>query len=78
MLATLDVLSRPRDGHDLLLCTYFDAVNTLLYRSSKYKLSDIAGVSLIAKYSYAIAVSAAIPAQRFGELVDYVNRTLGG
>src|SRR5262249_9261537 len=46
LLAALDVLSRPRDGHDLLLCTYFDAVNTLLYRNAKYKLSDIVGISL--------------------------------
>ena len=32
MLATLDVLSRPRDGHDLLLCTYFEAVTPLSQR----------------------------------------------
>ena len=63
LLAALDVLSRPRDGHDLLLCTYFDAVNTLLYRNAKYKLSDIVGISLIAKYSYAVAVSHSVPAQ---------------
>src|ERR1700716_4365258 len=29
MLAATDVLSHARDGYDLLLCTYFDAVNTL-------------------------------------------------
>src|SRR6266481_8788095 len=63
MLATLDVLSRPRDGYDLLLCTYFDAVNTLLYKSAKYKLSDIVGISLIARYSYAFAASNALPAK---------------
>jgi tripartite-type tricarboxylate transporter receptor subunit TctC len=73
MLATLDVLSRPRDGHDLLLCTYFDAVNTLLYRNVKYKLSDILGISLIAKYSYAVAVSNAVPARSFNELIDYTK-----
>src|SRR5437588_472736 len=73
MLAALDVLSRPRDGHDLLLCTYFDAVNTLLYRNVKYKLSDIAGITLIARYSYAVAVSNVIPAQSFGELIDYAQ-----
>jgi tripartite-type tricarboxylate transporter receptor subunit TctC len=73
MLAALDVLSRPRDGHDLLLCTYFDAVNTLLYRNVKYKLSDIVGISLIAKYSYAVAVSNVIPAQSLRELIDYTK-----
>jgi tripartite-type tricarboxylate transporter receptor subunit TctC len=73
MLAALDVLSRPRDGHDLLLCTYFDAVNTLLYRNVKYKLSDIVGITLIAKYSYAVAVSNVIPAQSFTELINYTK-----
>jgi tripartite-type tricarboxylate transporter receptor subunit TctC len=73
LLAALDVLSRPRDGHDLLLCTYFDAVNTLLYRNAKYKLSDIVGISLIAKYSYAVAVSHSVPAQSFNELVEYTK-----
>ena len=73
LLAALDVLSRPRDGHDLLLCTYFDAVNTLLYRNPKYKLSDIVGISLIAKYSYAVAVSHSVPAQSFNELIEYTK-----
>jgi tripartite-type tricarboxylate transporter receptor subunit TctC len=73
LLAALDVLSRPRDGHDLLLCTYFDAVNTLLYRNAKYKLSDIVGISLIAKYSYAVAVSHSVPAQSFNELIEYTK-----
>ena len=77
MLATLDVLSRPRDGHDLLLCTYFDAVNTLLYRNVKYRLSDIVGISLIARYSYAVAVSNAVPAQSFGELIAYARLNPG-
>ena len=74
LLAALDVLSRPRDGHDLLLCTYFDAVNTLLYRNPKYKLSDIVGISLIAKYSYAVAASHSVPAQSFNELIEYQRR----
>ena len=73
LLAALDVLSRPRDGHDLLLCTYFDAVNTLLYRNPKYKLSDIVGISLIAKYSYAVVASHSVPAQSFNELIEYTK-----
>jgi tripartite-type tricarboxylate transporter receptor subunit TctC len=73
MLAATDVLSHERDGHDLLLCTYFDAVNTLLYRSVKYRLADIVGISLIAKYSYAIAVSNALPARSFKELIEYTK-----
>jgi tripartite-type tricarboxylate transporter receptor subunit TctC len=73
MLATLDVLARPRDGHDLLLCTYFDAVNTLLYKSAKYKLSDIVGISPIARYSYAFAASNALPAKDVTELIEYAK-----
>jgi tripartite-type tricarboxylate transporter receptor subunit TctC len=77
MLATLDVLSRPRDGHDLLLCTYFDAVNTLIYRNVKYRLSDLVGISLIAKYSYAVTVSNAVPAQNLAELIAYTKANPG-
>jgi tripartite-type tricarboxylate transporter receptor subunit TctC len=73
MLAANELLSQPRNGYNLLLCTYFDAVNTLLYRSVKYKLSDILGISLIAKYSYAVAVSNAIPAQSFNQLIEYTK-----
>jgi tripartite-type tricarboxylate transporter receptor subunit TctC len=73
MLAANDVLAHARDGYDLLLCTYFDAVNTLLYRSVKYKLSDILGVTLIAKYSYAVAVANSLPAQTFPELIAYTK-----
>src|SRR5208337_4115100 len=32
MLATQDLLSQPADGYTLQICTYFDPVNTLLYR----------------------------------------------
>ena len=73
-LAANDVLSRPREGYDLLLCTYFDAINTLMYRSIKYKLSDLLGISLIARYSYTIAVANSIPPQTFPELVAYAKQ----
>lgn len=69
MLATLDVLSQPADGHTLLLCTYFDPVNTLLYRKARYKVSDIAPVSLIGTYDYVLAAASNIPAQSFEQLV---------
>src|SRR5436190_6181063 len=74
MLAATDVLQHARDGYDLLLCTYFDAVNTLLYKSAKYRLSDILGISLIAKYSYAIAVSNVLPVHNFKELIEYTKQ----
>jgi tripartite-type tricarboxylate transporter receptor subunit TctC len=71
MLATHEMLSQPRDGYTLLACTYFDPVNTLLYREAHYKVSDIAAVSLIARYDYAIAVSNSNPAKTFAELMQY-------
>src|SRR5690348_10100697 len=32
MLATRDVLAQPRDGYNLLLCTHFESINTVLYK----------------------------------------------
>jgi len=77
MLATLDVLSQPRDGYNLLACTYLDPVNTLLYKKARYKVSDLQPISLISKYDYAIAVSKNISAKTFGELVQYSKDNLG-
>src|SRR5881392_542738 len=50
MIATRDVLSQPRDGYTLLLCTHFEAINTAAYRNAQFKLDDLAPISLIAKY----------------------------
>ena len=67
MLATHELLAQPRDGYTLLVCTYFDPVNTLLYRKARYQVSDIAPVSLIAKYDYAMAAPRAHQAQTFAQ-----------
>src|SRR3954466_13826332 len=32
-IATQDVLSKPRDGYNLLLCTHFEAINAAIYAS---------------------------------------------
>src|SRR5690349_23259356 len=32
MLATRDVLAQPADGYNLLLCTHFESINTVLYK----------------------------------------------
>lgn len=77
MLATNDVLAQPRDGHTLLLCTYFDPVNTLLYRNVRYKVSDLVGISLIAKYDYGIALANDIPATNWQEFVAYARANPG-
>ena len=47
MLATRDVLGQPRDGYNLLLCTHFEFINTVVYRNAQYELArsraDLAG-----------------------------------
>src|SRR5215467_13810474 len=73
MLATRDVLSQPKDGYNLLLCTHFDAINTAVYKDVGYKLSEIAPVSLIAKYYYGLALSPVIPAQDFASFIEYAK-----
>jgi tripartite-type tricarboxylate transporter receptor subunit TctC len=61
MIALADVLAQPRDGHTLLLCSYIDAINPLLYKKVAYKLDDIAPVSLVQKAYYAFTISNALP-----------------
>jgi tripartite-type tricarboxylate transporter receptor subunit TctC len=72
-IATRDVLSQPPDGHTLLLCTHFESINTVLYRSVSYKLSDLAPISLIAKYYYGITVANAVPADNVEDFVKYAK-----
>ena len=69
MLATNEMLGQPRDGHTLVVCTYFDPVNTLLYRKARYQVSDIAPVTLIARYDYAMAVAHSTPAATIAEFI---------
>jgi tripartite-type tricarboxylate transporter receptor subunit TctC len=73
MIATRDVMSQPRDGYNLLLCTHFEAINTAVYKDTGFKLSDIAPISLIAKYYYGVALSSAIPAADFASFVSYAR-----
>jgi tripartite-type tricarboxylate transporter receptor subunit TctC len=70
MLAMQELISQPADGHTLLLCTYFDPVNTLIYRNARYKVSDIAPVSLIGTYDYVLAVANSVPVENLSELID--------
>jgi len=77
MIATRDVMSQPKDGYNLLLCTHFEAINTVVYKDVGYKLSEIAPISLIAKYYYGLALSAHIPAQDFASFVQYAKARPG-
>src|SRR5262245_35244199 len=58
MLALNEMLVQPRDGHTLLLCSYIDPTNTLLYKKVSYKLEDLAPVTLVSKAFYAFTVPA--------------------
>jgi tripartite-type tricarboxylate transporter receptor subunit TctC len=69
MIAANDVLAQPADGHTLLLCSYIDPLNTLLYHKVSYKLDDLAPVSLVSKAYYAFASTPEIP----GTLADFIS-----
>jgi tripartite-type tricarboxylate transporter receptor subunit TctC len=73
MIATRDVLSQPRDGYTLLLCTHFESINTAVYKNPQFKLADLAPISLIAKYYYGLALANAIPADDFESFVKYAK-----
>ena len=77
MLATRDVLALPADGYNLLLCTHFESINTVLYKNPGFKLTDLAPISLIAKYYYGIALSNEIPAKNFEEFLQYAKSKPG-
>ena len=77
MLATRDVLAQPADGYNLLLCTHFEAINTALYKSPGFKLTDLAPISVIAKYYYGLALANAIPADTIEELMAYAKTRPG-
>jgi tripartite-type tricarboxylate transporter receptor subunit TctC len=77
MLATRDVLAQPADGYNLLLCTHFESINTVLYKSPGFRLADIAPISLIAKYYYGIALTNAIPAENFEQFLQYAKSRPG-
>jgi tripartite-type tricarboxylate transporter receptor subunit TctC len=73
IVATRDVIAQPADGYTLLLCTHFEEINYAVYRNAGFKLSDLAPISLIAKYYYALALSNAIPATDFDSFVTYAK-----
>ncbi len=62
------VLSQPRDGHTLLVCTYIDALNSMS-ASRPYALSELAPISQITRAYYAIVVPKDLPAQDLAAFV---------
>jgi tripartite-type tricarboxylate transporter receptor subunit TctC len=76
-IATQDVLSKPRDGYNLLLCTHFESINLALYKKVAYRLSDLAPISQISRYSYGVAVPNDLPAQSWEELIGHARSNPG-
>jgi tripartite-type tricarboxylate transporter receptor subunit TctC len=73
MIALDDVLAQPADGYTLSFCTYFDAINTLLYKNVSYKLVDIAPITLVSKYYYLMALANSVPVDTFKQFVGYAK-----
>jgi tripartite-type tricarboxylate transporter receptor subunit TctC len=71
------VLSQPRDGHTLLLCTYIDALNTMS-AARPYRLEELAPISQITRAYYAIAVPNTLPARDLREFVALARARDGG
>ena len=76
-IATQDVLAKPRDGYNLLLCTHFESINAAVYRNVAYKLSDLAPISQISRYYYAVALSNEVPAQDLEGFIAYARANPG-
>ena len=76
-IATQDVLSRPRSGYTLLLCTHFESINAAVYRKIAYKLSDIAPITQISRYYYGVAMTSELPAKDWEGFVSHARANPG-
>lgn len=77
MLATRDVLSQPRDGYNLLLCTHFESINAAVYRNPQFSLADLAPISLVSKYFYGLAVSNALQTPDWDSFLKHAKANPG-
>jgi tripartite-type tricarboxylate transporter receptor subunit TctC len=76
-IATQDVLSKPRDGYTLLLCTHFESINLAIQKSVAYRMSDLAPVSQISRYYYGVVVTNEIPAADWDAFIAYARANPG-
>ncbi|MBV9189452.1 MAG: tripartite tricarboxylate transporter substrate binding protein [Betaproteobacteria bacterium] len=76
-IATQDVLSKPRDGYNLLLCTHFEAINAAVYKSVPYTLSDIAPITQVSRYYYGVVAANDVPAKDWEAFVAYARANPG-
>src|SRR5437868_6277466 len=76
-IATQDVLAKPRDGYNLLLCTHFEAINAAVYKSVPYTLADIAPITQVSRYYYGVVAANDVPARDWDEFVAYARANPG-
>jgi tripartite-type tricarboxylate transporter receptor subunit TctC len=76
-IAVKELLAQPRDGHTLLLCSYLEPTNTLLYKSVAYKIEDIAPISLVTKAYYAFTVPTSLPVNSMQEFIAHAKARPG-
>jgi tripartite-type tricarboxylate transporter receptor subunit TctC len=72
-IATQDVLSKAKDGYNLLFCTHFESINLATHKDAGYKLSDLAPISQVARYYYGVVAANDVPAKDWGEFVAYAK-----
>lgn len=73
LVAARFILSQPADGHTLLLCSHFESINSVLFKTPPYKIDDIAGISQISSYYYGFSISNSVPANTLEEFVAYAK-----
>jgi tripartite-type tricarboxylate transporter receptor subunit TctC len=76
-IATQDVLSKARDGYNLLLCTHFESINAAVYKKIAYKLADVAPITQISRYYYGVALTSELPAKDWSGFVSYAKANPG-
>jgi tripartite-type tricarboxylate transporter receptor subunit TctC len=76
-IATQDVLAKPRDGYNLLLCTHFEGINLAVYRNAAYRLADLAPITQISRYYYGVVATNDIPATDWESFVAYARANPG-
>lgn len=77
MLAADLLLSQRRDGQTLLLCTHYESMNPVMYRSAKYKVDDIAAIALLARYYLVMATADKSPFRSLPDVVEFAKNNPG-
>jgi tripartite-type tricarboxylate transporter receptor subunit TctC len=77
MLATRELLAQPHDGYNLLICSHFESINAAVYRNPQFALDDLAPVSLVSKYFYAMAITNALNTPDWASFLKHARANPG-